>query len=128
MRVSLRAVLFFSAFFAASLQFAASIQKLKRWRKVVPLAISLLTLTLSYIIMEGSTSYGSGMIPFESGFGLLAFSVMCSIGFAIGLCSWLCWYLLFYKATLSQRGRKISCGIVIGLYLVTALFIYWITA
>lgn len=128
MRVSLRAFLFFSAFFAASLQFVVSIQKLKRWGKVVPLAISLLTLALSYIIMEGSISYGPGMIPFESGFGLFVFSVMCSIGFAIGLCSWLCWYLLFNKATLSQQGRNISCGIVIGLYLVTTLYVYWITA
>lgn len=128
MRVSLRAFLFFSAFFAASLQFVASIQKLKRWKKAVPLAISLLALALSYIIMGSSTSYGSGMIPFESGFGLFAFSIMCSIGFAIGLCSWLCWYLLFHKATLSQQGRNISCGIVIGLYFVTTLYVYWITA
>lgn len=123
--MDVRLFMYASAFLAASLQFIAAVYVLKQWKKVIPLVIILFTLGFSRMTLG---FYGPGMFPFPSGTGFFLFALMCSIGSAIGLGSWFCWYLLFGKAALSKPVQFILCGLVIVLYLIITIYIYRATS
>ena len=121
--MDIRAFFYFVAFAAACGQFLLSFNKLKGFWKTVPVVLSFaLTGAMRYITAHSGP--GVGTFPFESGFGLYLFFIMCATGTTIGLASWILWWLLFRKSALTKEKLNLGRAVSISILFALTLFIY----